>query len=291
MNYFKINITKPYKSVYHCLKDMGYSEHFLTNLRKVWGNIILNNKEVNIRAQLQAGDELKINNNPSNKTQIKECILPLDIVFEDEYYLLVFKPANLATTPTQSNYDNNLSGAVLNYMKQKDDNFTIRIANRLDKDTSGIVIFAKNAIALKALTAVEKTYHAICEGKIDTKTVVNKKIKTVKTENGINQLKRIISSDGKEATTFITPIKHLPKQDLTLIELKLEHGRTHQIRVHLSSINHPLLGDIIYGNKSENINHSALLCKKISFFHPFIHKQLEFEVDYPKDFQKIIKIF
>ena len=287
MKFQEYKIEKDYPSVYIYLKQHLFSENYIKNLRKTWGNIILNDTIVNINAKLKESDSLKINSNPNSKTEIKHCILPLDIVYEDQYYLLINKPSGLSCMPNKSHYTNNLSGAIAHYMAQKDDNFVVRILNRLDKDTAGIVIVAKDSIAQKEIKNIEKTYYAICHGIIDSSQAISKPIKTI-SENGINQHKRIIAEDGQEATTFVKPIKHNPITNLSLVALNLIHGRTHQIRVHLSSINHPLLGDDIYGEKSDLMSHTALICKKITFYHPFANKTLSFEVDYPDDFKDII---
>ena len=282
---FKIN--KDYKSVYIFLKENAFSENFITNLRKQPGFILINDKIANTASSLKKNDILKITSNPNRKTTIMHCILPLDIVYEDAYYLLVNKPSGLSTMPNRSHYTNNLAGAICYYMSKKDSNFTLRVVNRLDKDTSGLVLVAKTALAFKELSIFEKKYHAICEGIIDKDMVVDQPILTTQ-ENGINDRKRVISTDGKQATTFIKPLKQL-NNHLSLIELVLVHGRTHQIRVHLSSISHPLLGDEIYGLKSPNIGHTALVCKDISFYHPYLKKTLTFSVPYPNDFKLVLE--
>lgn len=288
MNYHTFKIEKEYNSIYYFLKENGFSENFISNLRKDWGNFVVNNEIVNIRKPLQVGDKLKVNNSPNDKTDIMQCILPLDIVYEDAYYLLINKPSNLSCMPTKSHYSNNLAGAVCHYMQEKDQNFVVRILNRLDKDTAGIIIVAKDSISQNKISDIEKEYHAICIGEIRQPILIDKPIKT-KTSDGINQHKRIISADGKPASTMVRPLKHA--NNLTLISATLTHGRTHQIRLHLSSINHPLVGDTIYGEGSKLIDHSALICKKVSFNHPFLNKTLSFEVDYPSEFKSVLSNF
>ena len=182
-------IDKPYKSIFFFLKNNGFSENYISNLRKTWGNFVLNGIEVNIRAPLKKGDVLKINSSPNQKTTIMRCIIPLDIVYEDEYYLLINKPAGLSTSPSRSHYAQNLSGAICAYMDKFDPEFVLRIAGRLDKDTSGIVIVAKDSISMKELKILDKTYYAICEGVIDKDEIIDKKILTI-TENGVNKQKR-----------------------------------------------------------------------------------------------------
>ena len=280
----KYVINKDYRSVYHFLKDNGFSENYIKNLRKKMGNIVLNGQSVTIRTGLKQNDILEINSNPNTSTSIMQCIIPLDIVYEDDYYLLVNKPSGLACMPSRSHYYENLAGAICYYMQQKMPGFTLRIINRLDKDTSGIIIVAKDSIAQKEIKDIDKTYYALCEGKIDKEILIEAKIQTI-TENGINQHKRIVSPEGKPAKTYVEPIKFNDKY--SLIKLKLENGRTHQIRVHLSSVGHPLVGDCIYGNKSEFIDHTVLLCSEISFYHPFLNKTLTFKVPFPKDFEEL----
>lgn len=287
MKYQEFIITKDYKTIYYFLKDEGFAENFITNLRKTWGNFKVNGEIVNIRKSLKNGDKLEINNNPNSKTTITHCILPLDVVYEDKYYLLINKPSGISCMPSRSHYSNNLAGAICHYMKDKDDNFVLRIINRLDKDTAGLIIVAKDSISANKLKNIQKTYYAICEGEIKNIITINEKIKTI-TINGKNEHKRIISEDGQDAITHITPISH--NKDYSLLSITLEHGRTHQIRLHLSSIKHSLLGDELYGQKSELINHTALLCKQISFYHPYLEKELNFEVDYPEDFKQVINL-
>lgn len=293
IKYQHYQITKNYSTIYFFLKDNDFSENFITNLRKQMGYIKVNGNDVTINHSLSIGDDLAINSNPNNKTTIMQCILPLNIVYEDEYYLLINKPAGLASMPSKSHYSFNLAGGICFYMKDKDPNFTLRIINRLDKDTSGIVIVAKDSISQKEIKDINKTYYAICEGVIDRDLVIDKKIKTT-SKDKINNQKREIANDGKDAKTFVRPIKICEiKEDnqikkFTLISVNLIHGRTHQIRVHLSSIGHALLGDELYGNKTQTINHTALICKDVSFYHPFKQETLTFSVPFPKDFEKLI---
>lgn len=284
MAYRNYKINKEYQSVYYFLKENGFSENYISNLRKSWGYIKVNDQIVNIRKALTHGDILEIESSPNNKTDIEKCNLPLDIVYEDEYYLLINKPSGISCMPNKSHYHLNLAGAICNYFR--DDNFVLRIINRLDKDTAGLILVAKDSIAQKDIKNINKVYTAICEGKINKEIIIDKKIQTI-CENGINNRKRIISENGKEAKTCVKPIKFNDKY--SLIELKLEYGRTHQIRLHLSSIGHPLVGDEIYGNKSDKISHTALVCNKLSFYHPYRKEVLKFEIPLPEDFDEFIK--
>lgn len=274
------------KNIYYFLKDRKYSENFISNLRKTPNSILLNGKACGTRSILHTGDVLEILSSPNPKTDIKPCILPLDIVYEDAYYLLLYKESGISCMPNKAHYDLNLAGGILNYMKNKDENFTLRIINRLDKDTAGFILVAKNSIAMQEVKNISKSYFAICEGEILHNQIIDKKIETISC-NGINQRKRIISSQGKDATTYVTPLTHTPSY--SYIKLTLEHGRTHQIRLHLSSIGHPLLGDEIYGRKSKLLSHTALVCNEFSFYHPYKEQLLSFTHSLPSDFNDVLQ--
>ncbi len=278
-------ITKDYDSVYYYLKDNGFSENFITNLRKVKGYILIDNQIATTKSFLPKNATLSICNNPNQKTTIMHCILPLDIVYEDAYYLLVNKPSGISTMPNRSHYSENLGGAICHYLQNNQPDFTLRILNRLDKDTSGLVLVAKNSIAQKDIKNIEKTYLALCEGVIDEPCTISKPILTVR-DNGVNQQKRVVSEQGQAATTFVLPIKTI--ENTTLLSITLKQGRTHQIRLHLSSIGHPLVGDALYGKASDRINHTALCCNKLSFYHPYLKKKLSFSAPLPQDFLSLI---
>ena len=284
-NYQNFKIDKDYKSVYFFLKENGFSENFITNLRKVKGYILIDNQIATTKSFLPKNATLSICNNPNQKTTIMHCILPLDIVYEDAYYLLVNKPSGISTMPNRSHYSENLGGAICHYLQNNQPDFTLRILNRLDKDTSGLVLVAKNSIAQKDIKNIEKTYLALCEGVIDEPCTISKPILTVR-DNGVNQQKRVVSEQGQAATTFVLPIKTI--ENTTLLSITLKQGRTHQIRLHLSSIGHPLVGDALYGKASDRINHAALCCNKLSFYHPYLKKKLSFSAPLPQDFLSLI---
>ncbi len=288
MNFQEFHIYKDYSSIYYFLKDEGFSENYIKNLRKTWGNFVINDEIVNIRKPLKNGDNLKLNDSPNQKTTIMQCRLPLDIVFEDENYLLINKLSGISCMPNRRHYTKNLAGGICFYMKDKNPNFVLRILNRLDKDTAGIIIVAKDSISQNKIKDIDKTYFAICQGKIEKEMIIDSKIKTI-TNNGINEQKRIIANDGQDAITYVYPISY--NHSYSLIKLKLIHGRTHQIRVHLSSIGHPLIGDSLYGQKSNEIDHTALICKEISFYHYIDKEDKYFEVDFPEDFKNILTCY
>lgn len=271
-------------TVYFFLKSNEFSEHFIKNLRKTPNSIILNGETTNLRAILAEGDNLKILKNPNIATSTPACKGTLEILFEDDDFLIVNKPHNLACLPTRSHIDDNLGGRIVFYMQDRSPNYVLRVKNRLDKETAGIVITAKSAIAYNRLKDVQKEYYALCEGKfLQEKFSIDKPILTV-THNGINDMKRVISKDGKCAVTHVEVIKNSRPN---LVKLTLETGRTHQIRVHLSSIGNSIFGDTLYGTSSPE-NHAFLLLKKIHFTHFRTGKEIVIEVPYPEDWKKYL---
>ncbi len=269
------------KTIYFYLKNLGISEHYIKQLRNTPQAIILNNIPVTINHPITDGDILEISQNPTKASDILECDGDIEIIFEDEDYLVVNKPHNLACIPTRKHLNHNLGGQIVKYMKTKDNNFVLRITNRLDRETAGIVVVAKNITAFNKMKA-DKTYYALCENKLDLSPfTIEKKIETI-CVNGINQMKRVISENGKTAITHVYPIKNI--NNTCLIKLKLETGRTHQIRVHMSSIGHPLVGDTIYNNS--NKSHTYLLLKEFSFKHFRTGKDIKLSVDFPKEWNQ-----
>ena len=236
---------KDYGKLYFFLKDECFSESLISALRKSENAMKINGVPVNMRSKIKAGDKVEIAFRDEKATALKECDLPLEILFENEDLLVVNKPAGLPTIPSRSHFDVNLAGAVAKYMSVKKENFVFRALGRLDKDTSGVVIIAKNQYAA-GMTTFKKTYLALCHGEIKEKTFsINAPILTEQ-ENNINAQKRVTSAQGKSATTHAKVLKTFNGK--SLLELTLEQGRTHQIRVHLSSLGHPLVGDSVYGS-------------------------------------------
>lgn len=295
MEYTKIIVrdSKPKENIGGYLRHHNVSYRYLEKLKKTFGFIKLNGNISKADAKIKDGDVIEIKSNVQTKSNIQTCIIPLDVVYEDENILIINKPAGLATMPTKSVYNYNLAGAVMFYMENKDPNFVCRIINRLDKEVSGLVLVAKNSFTASFFnanpTALNKTYHAIATGKISEKLTIDKKIATIVNENGVNQRERVIDEEnGLEATTFVEPIKYLKSIDCTLVKVNIKNGRTHQIRVHTSSAHHPLLGDTIYGEASEHLSHTALVCKELEIISPTDGKFLKFSVPYPSDIKRLL---
>lgn len=287
-----VNLPRPKETIYTYLKNLGHSENYLKNLRKQLGYIYLNGESVFINKRVFHNDELKIHTNPNTKTSIMHCIIPLDIVFEDDYLLVINKPSNLATMPTKSHFSKNLSGAIAYYMKDKDENFVVRIVNRLDKETAGLIVVAKNSLICNTLNRsnyISKKYYALCNGRANKDTyIISKNITTTLNSYGFNNNKRTTTlNSGKSAKTIVNVEKQY--HDYFLASMTLENGRTHQIRVHMESIGHSLIGDKLYGQESSLISHTALVCKEINFVHPITNTSLHFCIDFPDDFKQLME--
>lgn len=273
-------------TIYFWLKSMGFSEHFIKALRKNSNSFKINNQPCQINSKILDGDTLEILKNPYPASAVQPCDGELDVIYEDDDYLVVNKPHLLACIPTRSHYQDNLGGRIMKYMQERDHNFVLRIINRLDKDTAGIVIVAKSTSAYNKLAAIDKTYFALCHGVFNKKQfTIDKPILTIN-ENGINQMKRVVSKSGKHSITHATIEKEFATH--SLVRLKLETGRTHQIRVHLSSIGHSLIGDHIYSSTSESENHTFLTLKEVSFTNPQTGKQINLNVPFPSEWSKYL---
>ena len=192
--------------------------------------------------------------------------IPLNIIYEDDYLLVLNKPANIAIHPSILHFYNSLSNGVKFYFDKLGLKKKIRIVNRLDRNTSGIVIFAKNEYIQECLIRqmnshiFKKYYIAIIE--------------------------RTVTSDGDSAITHYDVVKEF--NNLSLVHIVLETGRTHQIRVHFSHIGHPILGDTLYGSPSKLINRQALHSYKLTFIHPVTKKVVSLEAPLPNDIKNII---
>lgn len=222
--------------------------------------------------------------------------IPIDIVYEDKDILIVNKPQDMVVHPAPGNYEGTLVNAILYHCKENlsSINGIIRpgIVHRIDKDTSGLLMIAKNNNAHNSLAeqlkdhSITREYQFICHGVVkEDKITVNKPIG----RNPKDRLKMAIVKDGKNAITHFEVIKRY--ENFTHMKASLETGRTHQIRVHALSINHPLLGDEVYGPKNNKFNKlkgQTLHAKKLGFIHPTTKEYVEFDSELPKYFQEIL---
>lgn len=253
--------------------------------------ILLNGIFVDTRTVAHLGDVLTIILDLSeDNSNIVPSQIPLDIVYEDAHILIVNKPAGIAVHPSMLHFDNSLSNGVKYYFDSIGLHKKIRAVNRIDLNTSGLVLFAKNEYIQECLIkqmankTFGKTYLALVYGHMpEIKGTINAPI--ARKENSI--IERCVSSSGQVAITHYELIKEFKKY--SLVSCKLETGRTHQIRVHMAYIGNPLLGDSLYGNSTTSlISRQALHSYKMSFIHPVYNKTILVEAKLPKDMEKLI---
>ena len=238
-----------------------------------YGGIYLNREQVNVRAEVRDGDLVEIFLEEKRSNGIPPMDIPIRVLYEDEWMIAVDKPTNMPTHPSRGNNLPTLANAVMGYFRG---DFLFRSVNRLDRDTSGIVIIAKNKIAAGRLSSDmkkgkwHKKYHALVSGiPSPSEGVIDAPIERIEEGN----IKRAVRTDGKRAITQYKVIEEYG--DSSLCEAVLLTGRTHQIRVHFAHIGHPLVSDFLYGTSSPIEYY--LRCKKIRLPHPLTGEELIIE--------------
>jgi len=287
---YVINDLSKYENVKQVLKEeFLMSDRLIIKLKKS-KQIFLNDLPTFVNYKLEPNDivcaDLDFEETSDN---IVPTNINLDILYEDEAMLIVNKPAFMPVHPSMDHYEDSLSNGVKNYFNKINLKRKIRPVNRLDKNTSGIVIFAKNKYIQECLIKQMKSdifakeYIAIVDGIINKKhQIINAPI--ARKENSI--IERCIRKTGDTAVTKIELLKTF--NNYSLIKCILKTGRTHQIRVHTSHIFHPILGDDLYGQKSDKINRQALHAYKISFIHPITKQKIEIQAELPDDINNLI---
>lgn len=271
------------------LKERGYSRHALTLLKQTEGGILCNGREVYLSQPLRKGDRMDLFLKEEVPEEIEPVELPFGIVYEDDDLMVVDKPADMPVHPSMKNHDNTLANAAAWYGRTKGDSFVYRCVNRLDRDTTGLLILAKHILSATGLYGqmrareIRRTYLAIVKGMIREEGTIDLPVGR-KEDSAIERM--IDLEHGERAVTHYRPVRQ--GKDWTLIECRLETGRTHQIRVHMSSFGHPLIGDFLYGSREEQMPRQALHSWKLSFVHPIMGRPMEFVSPLPPDMQKYI---
>lgn len=258
-------------------------------------NILVNDKKVKSSYILKSDDIINVNMDMDDEVHIAPEDIPLDIVYEDEYLLVVNKPSGMVVHPAPGNYSNTLVNALMYHCnKLSGVNGSIRpgIVHRIDADTSGLLLVAKNDLVHNDLAkqikekTVKREYIALVHG------IINEDSATIDAPIGrdVNNRKKmaVTADNSKDAVTHIFVLERL--NNATLIKCVLETGRTHQIRVHLNYINHPIVNDPVYGlKKQENSSFGQMLhAKTIGFIHPITKEYMEFSSEVPQEFTDIV---
>lgn len=265
----------------------------LTHLFRTGKMVLVNQKAANWNLPLQSGDKLLINFFEGLADEITPTFMDIEVLFEDDHLLIVNKPAGIDTHPNERDQTNTLLNGVAFYLQSIGQPSWVRHIHRLDRDTTGAILFAKHPLASAILDRmleqrlIKRTYIALVQG------IIKKKKGTINEPIGRDRhhaTRRRVSPTGQSAITHFQLIETYPKQDFSLVRCWLDTGRTHQIRVHLSHLGHPLLGDTLYGGKPI-IPRQALHAVKMEFLHPFYQDQIEVNapfVDNPTIFPEML---
>jgi len=255
--------------------------------------ILVNGKNISSSYMVKENDLIVIDDDLSFEIHIDAEDIPIDIVYEDEYLLIVNKKSGMVVHPAPGNYSGTLVNALMGRFKlSSKDNIRPGIVHRIDKDTSGLLVVAKNDEVHDKLSEmiknkdVERIYIALVDG------VINHETGTIDAPIGrdINNRQKMMITDlnSKDAITHFRVLKRY--KDKTLIECKLETGRTHQIRVHMNYINHPIVNDPVYGRGKKATSFGQLLhSKSIRFIHPITKKEIYIESELPKEFKEYLE--
>lgn len=279
------------KTINELLKtNYNFSARLWTKLIK-GKHIYKNSKICNTKDICKTGDEIKVDLQESeDNTNIIPKKIDLSILYEDEWLLIVDKPSGIAIHPSILHFDTSLSNGIKYYFDSINLKKKIRPITRLDKDTSGIVVFAKCEYIQESLIkqmknkTFQKKYYAICMGTFENKSGTIS-LPIARKPGSIIE-RQIDFENGQDSITHYKLIKNF--SEFSLVECSLETGRTHQIRIHMKAINHTLLGDTLYGTKSDLINRQALHCHFIEFIHPITNEKIKIECKLPLDFLKIL---
>lgn len=272
-------------------KELGLSGTLLRRVKFLDDGILVNTQRVTTRYRLQLGDVLTVRlTEPQRRSDLVSAPGPLDIVYEDEDLLVLNKAPGVAVHPGPGHHDDTMGNFILNYYDQQNKEGDFHPVHRLDRGTSGLMVVARHPLAQEALKHQMQTkdfcreYLALCQGRPDpAQDTVDAPIGSV---DG-SLMQRMVRQDGQRAVThYETVSRH---NDLTLLRLRLETGRTHQIRVHLSWLGHPLAGDFLYGTEGTYpIARPALHSQRLQFIHPVTKAPMAFHCPLPQDIQNLL---
>lgn len=273
------------------LKEQAISKTALVDIKFAGGGIFINDRPVTVRYSLSKDEVLKVVFPPEEPShELKPEKLPLHIVYEDSYVLVVNKPPYQLSIPSRESSSGSLANALLSYYQSTGLGATVHLVNRLDKDTSGLLLVAKHRHIHHLLSEQQKagclnrTYEAIVHG------VLADECGTIDASIGRKDdsiIERQVREDGQKAVTHFNVLERFGKY--TRVELQLETGRTHQIRVHLSHIGHPIVGDDLYGGERAEIDRQALHCRKLCFRHPMNQQEKVFTAELPDDMKELLE--
>ena len=283
-------IEKEYESIFAFFKQNNMPHKIQVQLKQNPGQVLVNHKPVMLRTPLHPRDTLTLHIMETEHSDITPVEMPLDIVYEDEDILVVNKPALLPVHPSIRHYEDTLANGVMHYFQKEDSPFVFRCLNRLDRDTSGLTLIAKNPFSAAMLSRqvknrqLHRTYVALVEGELPGSGTIDAPIARAKDSAILREINR---ESGQPAITHYTCMEK--RNGLSLASITLETGRTHQIRVHMTSIGHPLPGDFLYNPSNKQMQRQALHSASLAFTHPVTGQMLTFHATIPKDMQQLLE--
>lgn len=279
------------KTVEQFLLSNGYSAALIRRLRHTEQSILKNGSPVYTTYRLDEGDSLTVTLPEEHGSEnIVPVPMDLDIRYEDRDLLVVNKAAGVPIHPSQGNHDNTLANGIAWYLREKGEVATYRAINRLDRDTTGLLILARHALSACMLSemvrthAIRRCYLAAASGLVPPEGVIDAPIARA----GDSTIERCVDFErGDSARTHYRTLCYNRDTDCSLVELRLETGRTHQIRVHMKHIGHPLPGDFLYNPDYRLIGRQALHSWQLDFIHPIKKEPLHFEAPLPEDMRRL----
>lgn len=281
MREIEIKITEKDKNrqIRDILHDFGVSASLLIKLKQTENGITLNGEFAKTIERAKANDLLKIKIESKGHMPSPRK-MDIEIPYEDEDIIVLSKPPLLPVHESRNHIGDTLSNFVAYHINE---DTAFRAVFRLDRDTSGLVLVAKNELAASKLAGkIDKDYYAIVGGIIEGSGTIDAPIARC----GNSIIKRRVDESGERAVTHYEAIS--TNENSTLVKCRLETGRTHQIRVHMEHIGHPLLGDSLYNGDCTSIGRQALHCKDIYFIHPVTNEKMHISSDFPNDMKNII---
>jgi len=268
-------------------QELHLSDRLISRLKN-HKSILFNGENIFVDRYLKAGDKLVLVMEEEGENEILPQPVPLHIVYEDEVLIVVDKAAGIVVHPSQLHPDWTLANGVIHHFCNNGLDIKFRAVHRIDRDTSGLLVIAKNQYIHHQLSMqleareIERKYLAIAQGVIQYESgKINAPIG--RAEESI--IERRVDLSGKHAVTYFKVIQRL--NQMTLIELQLETGRTHQIRVHMKNIGHPLVGDGLYGQEHPMMKRQALHAHILGFIHPLTKQRMRFVSPLPKDMEEL----
>ncbi len=274
----------------HFLRHQGFSRHVMTLIRREENNILLNGSPAYTNLSLQPGDLLTVCiPEPESGRPILPRPVPFSLVYEDADLLVINKPAGTPVHPSPGNYENTLANGLAWFFQQRNEPFVFHCLNRLDRDTTGLLLLARHALSAAQLSAqmtgrcIRRTYRALAAGETPASGTIRAPIG----RKPGSIIERCIDKQGETAVTHFRTLASYA--GYSYLELRLETGRTHQIRVHMASIGHPLLGDTLYGpDACPFIGRQALHSYALDFQHPITKEAMHFTAPLPQDIQALL---